>query len=264
MRYFEWRLIIHWAYRRLLWYFGLSTLRVEYSKNGDRMEFHHWKPFPHHKSISCDKLLVLCHGGFGESARATSHYLREMITYGYHVVSILYDSEGLYPEGKQIDNLLDDRALVADVVEWFEANYSIKSGTTVLYGESRGGFVALNTYGLYSSLFKKCIVVVAPTDLDSWFEHIDNQVNWPKDFRSMLKLYMGYHDPILLASWMENLYLLYGGKDGIVPAEQGVALAEEVGANGLKCTLWIDPEGNHAMISHRGHQRRVINWISET
>jgi dipeptidyl aminopeptidase/acylaminoacyl peptidase len=201
-----------------------------------------------HPKHSNGRALVYCHGGFGQIHNPDLPNVDYFVSRGWTVLVLRYVDE----TGKPL-------SIQGDVQEAMEVirSLKVKFGKVDLIGISRGGFVALQIFVRYGKEIEKCVAVVAPIHIQSWEQAREMTLEQQQYFK-------GLDDPYEYVQKMSSserfelgkkLLLLYGSKDDLVPASQGMEFAEKT-----KCKL-IQVEGGHALFHKRENERLAEEFL---
>ncbi len=188
--------------------------------------------------------LIFLHGAFGSSGGPDFilSQLKFLTLRGYPVKVVVYGDN---------PNLLDDVELTRT-----QCNALIDEGCThiIVYGVSRGGFVALWTQILYSNLFDGCVVVAGPTNLVTLKTPTTRYTGY-FNFKGNKKL----SSPVSYGEILSKkpLLLIYGKKDELVPMSQGMELAKVVKSSKYYAVNALHTEVN----SHPYAQSAILNWL---
>ena len=201
-----------------------------------------------HPSLSNDRALVYCHGGFGKVRNPDLPDVDYFVNHGWTVLVLKYKEERGKPKSIQGD-IKDTMKAILSLKEKFRS--------VDLLGVSRGGFDALQTFVRYSEKIEKCVAVVAPAHMELW-ERIS------KMDREQRQYFKGLDDPYEYIGKMplidrlelgKKLLLIYGIKDDVVPASQGIGLSEKT-----KCKL-ILVDGDHMLFYRRENERLAKEFL---
>ena len=201
-----------------------------------------------HPKLSNGRALVYCHGGFERIRNPKSPDVDYFVSHGWTVLVLKYKDEGGNPMSIQ-----------GDIQEAMEAVRSLKEefGSVDLMGVSRGGFVALQTFVRYGKEIGKCVAVVPPTHVQSWYQI---GMLTPEEQRYFKRLDDPYEyvEKMPLSERFElgkKLLLIYGIKDDLVPASQGAEFSEKT-----KCKL-IQVDGGHGLFNERENKRLAEEFL---
>lgn len=194
-----------------------------------------------HPKRSNGRALVYCHGGFG-IRNPDSPPVDYFVSHGWTVLVPKY--------GEVIGKPM---SIQGDIQGTLESIHLLKEKfrSIDLIGVSRGGFVALQTFVRHGEDIQKCVAVVAPARIQSW-EQISKI---PLEQQQYFK---GLDDPHEYADKMppgkrlelgKRLLLIYGMKDDVVPASQGIGFSEK-----MKCKLILVDEG-HTLFDKRENEK---------
>lgn len=201
-----------------------------------------------HPKLSNGRALVYCHGGFGEIRNPDLPDVDYFVSHGWTVVVLKYEEEIGKPKSIQ-----------GDIQETMKAIESLrgKFRSVDLIGVSRGGFVALQTFVRYGEKIEKCVAVVAPAHIQSWEQISRITLEQQQYFKGLDDPYE-YVEKMPLIERLElgkKLLLIYGIKDDVVPASQGIGLSEKT-----KCRL-ILVDGGHVLFYRRENERLVKEFL---
>jgi dipeptidyl aminopeptidase/acylaminoacyl peptidase len=201
-----------------------------------------------HPRLSNNRALVYCHGGFGKIRNSDLPDVDYFVNHGWTVLVLKYEEE----TGKPM-------SIRGDIQETMEVILSLKEkfGRVELLGVSRGGFVALQTFARYGEKFGKCVAVVAPAHIES-LELIRKMTRERQQYFKELDDPYEYVGKMPLTDRLElgkKLLLIYGIKDDVVPASQGIGLSEKT-----KCKL-ILVEADHMLFNKQENQRLVKEFL---
>ena len=201
-----------------------------------------------HPRLPNNRALVYCHGGFGKIRNSDLPDVDYFVNHRWTVLALKYEEE----TGKPM-------SIKGDIQETMDVILSLKEkfGSVDLLGVSRGGFVALQTFARYGEKFGKCVAVVAPAHIES-LELIRKMTRDRQQYFKELDDPYEYVGKMPLTDRLElgkKLLLIYGIKDDVVPASQGIELSEKT-----KCNL-ILVDGNHTLFNKQENQRLVKEFL---
>lgn len=239
----------------ILLIFLISCLSVLGSGNGQPIGGLVYKP-----EKSNQKGIIYCHGGFANIQ--TDMEFVDVLNYcknGFTVLVLKFgDERGNPPDPNR------DRIEVRDAVAILRK--IVPSLTDVcLVGVSRGGYVALEAFAYFPNEFKKCIAIVAPTDMENYDWTVWRQMHGSKEV--LIKAAQIYFaqtpSPIRLAEAGKydgsRMLLLYGEKDPICPPQQHcIPLAQKAG-----CNYIIYPDASHNVHTLTEAQFAAMRFMQE-
>ena len=189
------------------------------------------------------KGIIYCHGGFANIQMDME--FPDVINYcnnGFTVLVLKFRDESGSPPDPNRDRIeVKDAATVLRKI--------VPNLTDVcLVGVSRGGYVALGTFAYFPNEFKKCVAMIAPTDMENFDWTVWGQMhrrNKEVLIKERQKYFAQTLSPMRLAEAGKydgsKMLLLYGGKDPICPPQQHcIPLAQKVG-----CKYIIYPDAAH-------------------
>lgn len=197
--------------------------------------------------LSNDRLLVYCHGGFGKPTYLDVLVVDYFVNHGWTVFVLKYDEERGKTSSIEGD-ILDTMKVILSLEEKFRS--------VDLLGVSRGGFVALQTFVRYSEKIDKCVAVVAPVHVELW-ERMSKRIREGSYLEGLDDPYE-YVGKMSLTERLElgkKLLLIYGIKDGLIPASHGKGLSEKT-----KCKL-ILVDGDHMLFSKQENKRLAKEFL---
>jgi pimeloyl-ACP methyl ester carboxylesterase len=107
--------------------------------------------------------------------------------------------------------------------------------------------VALEAFAYFPNEFKKCIAIIAPTDMENYDWTVWGQMHGNKEafIKAAQKYFVQTPSPMRLAEAGKydgsRMLLLYGGNDSICPPQQHcIPLAQKAG-----CKYIIFPDASH-------------------
>ncbi len=201
-----------------------------------------------HPKLSNGRALVYCHGGFGQIRNPNIPVADYFVSHGWTVLVLRYKDE----TGKPL-------SVQGDIRETIEAIRSLKKefASVDLIGVSRGGFVALQTYVRYGNEIGKCVAVVAPAHIQTWYQIKILTLEEQQYFEPLDDPYE-YVEKMPVGERFElgkKLLLIYGTRDELVPASQGTGFSEKI-----KCKL-IQVDGGHGLFNERGNEELAREFL---
>ncbi|MEZ4902801.1 MAG: alpha/beta hydrolase [Spirosomataceae bacterium] len=200
------------------------------------------------------EVLILLHGGAWEggdkSFLAPTVDALQKKQKNLTIVNMNYRLTGSL--GVRLEQQLSDVQLLIDYLHQNTSQYNITDGAFIIGGVSAGGHLALDYAYLKANknTIKGVIGIVAPTDLTS--EALRNG-GLEKPLQKLIgKTYIEAPEDYLHASPLHILttnriptLLFYGGKDTIVPFEQGEKLKLKLTLLGIKSKYYFYPQETH-------------------
>lgn len=228
-----------------------ETYNVLYGKDAaQRYDIH----YPVSVSGRPSEVLILLHGGAWQGGdksflAPTVDALQKRMK-NLTIVNMNYQLTST--PGVRLEQQLADIHLLIDHLHQNASLYNITDGSFVIGGVSAGGHLALNYAYLESNAhqLKGVVGIVAPTDLTSellrkgGLEQPIQQLigktykEAPEDYRRASPLY-------ILKSNKPPTVLFYGGKDKVVPQEQGEFLKLKLNLLQVKNSYYFYPEETH-------------------
>lgn len=187
------------------------------------------------------KGIIYCHGGFANIQ--IDMEFPDVLNYcnnGFTVLVLKFEDESGNPPDPN-----RDRIKVKDAATALRKIFPNLTDVC-LVGISRGGYVALEAFAYFPNEFKKCVAMIAPTDMENYDWKIWSALNASPEFTKMAKDYFAQTpSPMRLAEAGKydgsRMLLLYGGKDPICPPQQHcIPLAQKAG-----CKYIIFPDASH-------------------
>jgi dipeptidyl aminopeptidase/acylaminoacyl peptidase len=188
------------------------------------------------------KGIIYCHGGFINIQ--IDMEFPDVLNYcnnGFTVLVLKFEDESGNPPDPNRDRIeVKDAATVLRKI--------VPSLTDIcLVGVSRGGYVALETFAYFPNDFKKCVAMIAPTDMENydWTVWVQMHSNKEAFIKATQKYFAQTPSPMRLAEAGKydgsKMLLLYGGKDPICPPQQHcIPLAQKAG-----CKFIVFPDASH-------------------
>jgi pimeloyl-ACP methyl ester carboxylesterase len=206
------------------------------------------------------KGIIYCHGGFANIQKDME--FRDVLNYchnGFTVLVLKFQDENGNPPDPNRDRIdVKDAATVL--------RKKVPNLTDVfLVGVSRGGYVALEAFAYFPNDFKKCVAIVAPTDIENYDWTVWRQMHGDKEvlIKAAQKYFTQIPSPMRLAEAGKydgsRMLLLYGGKDPICPPQQHcIPLAQKTG-----CKYIIYPDALHNVHGLAEAQFAAIRFMKE-
>jgi dipeptidyl aminopeptidase/acylaminoacyl peptidase len=197
------------------------------------------------------------HGGVSGLSNLAATRCRELAQAGFAVFASSYrgedGSDGKIEIAKgEIDDVLAG-------YNWFRTHPRVDAQRIAQFGTSHGALIGLLGSARDTS-FRALVFAYGVADIVAWYEHLvrtkqlsndqltrDTYGNGPTDRPSSFAIRMGLSAVPKLSSTMPVL-IVQGGKDVIVPPEQGKALHESLEQHGKISQLNIYPNSEHGFV----------------
>ncbi|NWG03644.1 MAG: prolyl oligopeptidase family serine peptidase [Syntrophaceae bacterium] len=206
------------------------------------------------------KGIIYCHAGFISIKKDMEFSdVLNFSNHGFTVFVLKFQDERGNPP-----NPHRDRNDVKDAVTILKKKVPTLS-EIFLVGVSRGGYVALQAFAYFPKDFKRCVAIVAPTDIENYDWTVLRQMYG--DNEGFIKMVRDYFTqalpPLRLAEAGKydgsRILLLYGGKDPICPPQHHcLPFAQKTG-----CQYVIYPEASHHVHRLAEAQLAAIKFMQE-
>ncbi len=201
--------------------------------------------------------IVYNHGGVTGLSNLAATRCRELAQAGFAVFASSYrgedGSDGKVEVAKgEVDDVLAGYA-------WFKTHPRVDANRITQFGTSHGALIGLLNSAKDSS-FRGLVFAYGVADIVAWYEHLvrtnqlsndqltrDTYGNGPNDRPASFAVRMGLTAVPKLPNTMPIL-IIQGGKDVIVPPEQGKALHATLEKNNKPSQLNIYPNSEHGFV----------------
>jgi pimeloyl-ACP methyl ester carboxylesterase len=206
------------------------------------------------------KGIIYCHGGFANIL--TDKEFPDVLNYcknGFTVMVLKFEDDSGNPPDPNRDRIeVKDAATVLRKI--------VPNLTDVyLVGVSRGGYVALEAFAYFPDAFKKCVAMIAPTDMENYDWSVWRELHGEKEgfIKAAQQYFSEAPSPMRLAEEGKydgtRMLLLYGGKDRICPPQRHcIPLARKAG-----CNYIIFPDASHNVHELTEAQFAAMRFMQE-
>ncbi|MEJ2617096.1 MAG: prolyl oligopeptidase family serine peptidase [Ignavibacteriaceae bacterium] len=244
--------------------YNLSKTKIIKYKTRDGYELEGYLNMPVNVE-SKSPLIVMPHGGpYDRDYWRYNPVIQFFCNQGYAVLrvnfrgSIGYGIDHFLQGVKKISSVMIND--IADGAKWAIDNNYADSSKVFLYGQSYGGYAAIQSVILYPQIYKAAVCIAAPTDIVELLDYFDDQDNefnyefWkttvgdPDDEEDYLESISPIYN---IKKIKRPIFLFHGEKDQIVPVSQTKDFIDAAEDLGIKIDYKIIKDEDHYISENR-------------